>query len=157
MSHHVATIEWQRDAEDFLDQRYSRRHRWRFDGGAEVVASASPQVVPVPLSDPAAVDPEEAFVASLSSCHMLWFLAIAARRGYRVDGYRDLADGVLGRNAAGRRGITEVTLHPAVTWSGELLPSREAVEAMHEEAHQECYLANSVTATVRCLPVHDGP
>jgi organic hydroperoxide reductase OsmC/OhrA len=157
MSHHSATIEWQRQAENFLDQRYSRRHVWRFDGGVEVIASASPHVVPVPLSDPAAVDPEEAFVASLSSCHMLWFLAIAARRGYRVDRYRDLAEGVMGRNASGRRCITEVTLHPEVTWSGEPSPTPEAVEAMHEEAHHECFLANSVTATIRCIPVLEAP
>lgn len=155
MSHHIATIEWQRDEEDFLDQRYSRRHRWRFDGGAEVAASSSPQVVPVPMSDPAAVDPEEAFVASLSSCHMLWFLGIAAKRGYRVDRYLDRAEGVLGRNASGRLAISEVTLHPAVTWSGDLRPTREAVEAMHQEAHHECFLANSVTAVIRCFPMHD--
>jgi len=155
MSQHVATIEWQRDAQDFLDQRYSRRHHWRFDGGADVAASASPQVVPVPLSDPAAVDPEEAFVASLSSCHMLWFLSIAAKRGYRVDRYLDRAEGLMGRNASGRRCITDVTLRPEVTWSGERIPAREVVEAMHEEAHAECFLANSVTTTIRCLPVPD--
>jgi organic hydroperoxide reductase OsmC/OhrA len=154
MSHHSATIEWQRHDDDFLDQRYSRRHVWRFDGGVDVIASASPQVVPVPLSDPAAVDPEEAFVAALSSCHMLWFLGIAARRGYRVDRYRDLADGILGRNAAGRLSITEVTLHPEVVWAGAPRPTPDIVEAMHEEAHRECFLANSVTTTVRCLPVH---
>lgn len=132
MSHHSATIEWQRNAENFLDQRYSRRHHWRFDGGTEVVAS-------------------------LSSCHMLWFLAIAARRGYRVDRYVDLAEGVMGRNASGRRCITEVTLHPEVTWSGEPTPTPDTVEAMHEEAHHECFLANSVTATIRCLPVSGTP
>jgi len=155
MSQHIATIEWQRDAADFLDQRYSRRHRWHFDGGAEVAASASPQVVPVPLSDPAAVDPEEAFVASLSSCHMLWFLSIAAKRGYRVDHYLDCAEGLMGRNASGRRCITDVTLRPEVTWSGERIPTKEVVEAMHEEAHAECFLANSVTTVVRCLIPHD--
>jgi organic hydroperoxide reductase OsmC/OhrA len=157
MSHHSATIEWQRQAENFLDQRYSRRHSWRFDGGVEVAASASPQVVPVPLSDPSAVDPEEAFVASLSSCHMLWFLSIAAKHGYRVDQYLDRAEGVMGRNASGRRCITEVTLRPEVAWSGERMPTGEVVEAMHEEAHRECFLANSVTTTIRCLPVHDAP
>ncbi len=155
MGHHTATVAWDRGDQDFLDRRYSRRHALRFDGGAEVVGSSAPEMVPVPLSDPAGVDPEEAFVASLSSCHMLWFLAIAAKRGFRVDRYLDAAEGALGRDAAGRTCMTVVTLHPEVSWSGDPHPTREQVEAMHHEAHLECYIANSVTTEVRCEPRHE--
>lgn len=112
MSEYRAEVMWQRGEQDFLDNRYSRRHVWRFDGGTELVASSSPQVVPEPFSDALAVDPEEAFVASLSSCHMLWFLHLAAKAGYCVDSYRDEAVGVMEKNAAGRVAITRVTLRP---------------------------------------------
>jgi organic hydroperoxide reductase OsmC/OhrA len=156
MSQHSADILWQRGDQDFLGNRYSRRHAIRFDGGAEWVGSSSPHVVPVPLSDPAAVDPEEAFVASLSSCHMLWFLSIAAERGFCVDRYSDHATGKMGRGATGKIVITVVTLRPDVRFSGEKLPSHEQIEAMHHSAHDQCFIANSVKTDVRCEPVLPG-
>ena len=152
MSTYSATISWERGEQVFVDHRYSRRHRMRFDGGAEVPGSSSPHVVPLPGSDPAAVDPEEAFVASLSSCHMLWFLDIAARRKFRVDRYTDEALGVMGKNAEGRIAMTLVTLRPAAEFSGVPAPTREQVEAMHHAAHEACFIANSVKTEVRCEP-----
>jgi organic hydroperoxide reductase OsmC/OhrA len=110
-------------------------------------------VVPLPLSDAAAVDPEEAFVASLSSCHMLWFLSIAASRGFCVERYADHASGKMGRNAEGKIAMTVVTLHPEVQFSGQSLPSTEQHEAMHHSAHDQCFIANSVKTDVRCEPV----
>ena len=151
-----APIAWQRDAgAAFTDNRYSRAHVWRFDGGAEVPASSSPHIVPLPMSDPAGVDPEEAFVASLASCHMLWFLSLAAEQGWSVDAYEDAASGVLGRNAQGKLAMTVVTLHPRVVFGGDPPPAREAVDALHHRAHEACFIANSVLTDVRCEPVHD--
>jgi len=155
MSDYTAQLLWQRDGQDFTGNRYSRRHRLRFDGGAEVLASSSPQVVPEPMSDPAGVDPEEAFVASLASCHMLWFLALAARRGFCVDRYSDDAIGTMARNAAGKMAMTRVTLRPAALFSGARLPTREDIADLHHQAHEECFIANSVTTDVRCEPVHE--
>lgn len=154
MSHYTAQILWQRDGHEFSGNRYSRRHLIRFDGGAEVTGSASPHVVPVPLSDPAGVDPEEAFVASLSSCHMLWFLSLASRSGFCVDRYTDDAQGVMGRNAAGKMAMTEVTLRPQALFSGAKQPTREQIDELHHKAHEECFIANSVTTAVRCAPVY---
>ena len=153
MSQHSATVHWQCDG-DFLAGRYSRAHVWRFDGGANVAASSSPHVVPVPLSDAGAVDPEEAFVASLASCHMLWFLDIAARRGQRVESYADDAVGVLARNAEGRLAMTDVTLRPRAVFA-EPAPAREAIDALHHAAHEACFLAASVRTRIRVEPVHD--
>jgi organic hydroperoxide reductase OsmC/OhrA len=153
MSRHTADILWERGDQDFLGNRYSRRHAIHFDGGAEWAGSSSPHVVPVPLSDATAVDPEEIFVASLSSCHMLWFLSIAAERGFCVDRYADGASGRMGVNAEGRLAMTVVTLRPAVDFSGERIPSREEIEAMHHSAHEQCFIANSVKTEVRCEPV----
>jgi organic hydroperoxide reductase OsmC/OhrA len=156
MSQHSANILWQRGDQDFLGNRYSRRHTISFDGGAEWVGSSSPHVVPVPMSDPAGVDPEEAFVASLSSCHMLWFLSIAAERGFCVDRYVDHAVGQMGRGATGKIVMTVVTLRPDVRFSGKNLPSPEQIEAMHHSAHDQCFIANSVKTDVRCEPVLAG-
>ena len=154
MSLHQASVIWERaEGAKFVDNRYSRGHRWEFDGGAVVPASASPAVVPVPLSDPAGVDPEEAFVASLSSCHMLWFLTMAVKRKFIVDRYFDAASGVMEKNAEGRLAMTVVTLRPEVSFSGENLPTREQIEHMHHRAHEECFIANSVKTEVRCEPV----
>ena len=153
MSRYSARIEWARGGEPFLDNRYSRRHRWRFDG-AEVIGSSSPDVVPPPMSEPNAVDPEEAFVASLASCHMLWFLSLAARGRFRVDRYVDDAEGLMEKNAEGRLAITRVTLRPAVEFSGEKLPTREELDGLHHEAHERCFIANSVKTDVRCEPVY---
>jgi pimeloyl-ACP methyl ester carboxylesterase/organic hydroperoxide reductase OsmC/OhrA len=153
MSEYTATIRWQRGEQVFTDNRYSRTHRWRFDGGAEIPGSAAPSVVPPPRSDPAAVDPEEAFVASLSSCHMLWFLTLAAKQGFRVDSYEDQAGGVLAKDASGRMAMTRVTLRPQVRFSGDKLPSAADIDALHHEAHEKCFIANSVKTEVRIEPV----
>lgn len=153
MSENRATILWRRDGATFTDRRYSRGHRWLFDEGVEVPASSSPHVVRLPLSVAAAVDPEEAFVAALSSCHMLTFLAIAAKQGFVVDEYRDEAVGDLAKNEAGKLAITVVTLRPAVTFGGAHLPTREEFDAMHHQAHEECFIASSVRTDVRVEPV----
>ncbi len=153
MSEYNAVIEWTRDGAAFTDNRYSRGHRWRFDGGIEVLASSSPAVVPLPMSVAEAVDPEEAFVASLSSCHMLSFLYIAAKRGFVVDDYKDEAVGVLGKDASGGRAMTRVTLHPETRFSGNKRPTANDLDAMHHEAHEMCFIARSVKTDVRCEPV----
>lgn len=153
MSQYTAVVSWDRNGAVFTDNRYSRGHRWRFDGGIEVPASASPHIVPLPRSVEAAVDPEEALVASLSSCHMLFFLAIAAKRGLLVDSYRDEAVGILEPDKAGRRWLSRVTLQPRVTFGGERQPAQDEVLAIHHEAHEECFIARSVRTDVRCEPV----
>ena len=151
---YAAEVLWQREAgEAFTDNRYSRRHRLRFDGGVEVPGSASPSVVPLPMSDAAAVDPEEAFVASLAACHMLWFLSLAAQQGWVVDRYRDAAEGVMTKNAAGKLWISTVTLRPEVVFAGARQPSRDEVLQLHHQAHEECFIANSVKSEVRCEPL----
>ena len=152
MSAHTASISWRRDGATFTDNRYSRAHVWRFDGGAEVRASSSPAVVPLPLSDPQAVDPEEAFVAALSSCHMLWFLSIAAQQGYCVDAYDDAAAGRMGPDAEGRLAMVEVTLRPAVRFSGAARPTAAQLDALHHAAHAQCFIARSVRTDVRVVP-----
>lgn len=152
MAHYTAEVIWQRDDQVFTDNRYGRRHLWRFDGGVEVPASSSPHVVRVPFSDPSAVDPEEAFVVALSSCHMLSFLSIAAKQGFRVDRYRDEALGVLEKNAEGRLAMTLVTLRPEVAFSGDRSPTRDEIDALHHEAHEACFIASSVRTEVRCEP-----
>ena len=149
---HGARVLWERGEQAFVDRRYSRRHLIRFDGGAEVPGSSSPTVVRPPLSDPAAVDPEELFIASLSACHMLWFLDIAARRGFRVDRYEDEAEGVMEKDAQGKVAVTRVTLRPAVQFSGDEVPTRAELEQLHHEAHEECFIASSVKTDVRCEP-----
>ncbi len=146
-------VAWDRDGARFTDNRYSRGHLWRFDGGVEVPASASPHVVPSPMSVAAAVDPEEAFVASLSSCHMLWFLSLAAKQGFVVDDYRDEAVGIMARDAGGKLAMTRVMLHPAVHYGGERRPSLAEEDALHHAAHEECFIARSVKTEVACEPV----
>jgi len=153
MAEYTATIDWERQGAVFTDNRYSRGHRWEFDGGIQVPASSSAHVVPVPYSVTAAVDPEEAFVAALSSCHMLWFLSLAAKRGYIVDRYHDTAVGVMGRDAAGKLAMLDVTLRPAVTLGGGPQPSDVELAALHHAAHAECFIANSVKTRVHCQPV----
>ena len=149
---HKVEVRWSRGEAIFTDNRYSRGHTWHFDGGVEVPASSSPHVVRVPYSVAAAVDPEEAFVAAISSCHMLWFLSLAADAGFRVDQYLDEAVGVMGRNAAGKTAVTRVTLQPRVTFSGEKLPTRARIDELHHKAHEECFIANSVTTEILCEP-----
>lgn len=155
MTHrYTAQVVWQaRDGEDFVAGRYSRRHLLRFDGGVEVAGSSSPAIVARPWSDPAAVDPEEAFVASLSACHMLWFLALAAQERLQVARYVDDADGVMAHDAEGKLAMTVVTLRPRVEFAGERRPSRAELERLHHAAHDACFIANSVKTDVRCEPV----
>ena len=152
MSKHTARVTWERGDQAFTDNRYSRAHAWRFDGGAEVRGSSSPDVVKPPLSDPAGVDPEEAFIASLSSCHMLWFLSLAAAKKFRVDSYDDEAEGVMGKDAQGRVAMTHVTLRPMIRFSGDLMPTPADTEALHHAAHEHCFIANSVKTDVRVEP-----
>ena len=154
MSEYTVTIHWERQDQIFTDNRYSRGHRWAFDGGIEVPASSSPHVVPLPYSNANAVDPEEAFVAALSSCHMLCFLSIAARQGFRVDSYADDAVGILEKDQSGRLAMTRVTLRPRTNFSGDRLPAESELQAMHHQAHEECFIANSVKTDVRCEPVN---
>src|SRR3990167_8588012 len=153
MSTYTATICWQRGDQPSPDRRSRRHHAWHFDGGVVVPASSSPSVVPLPMSNAAAVDPEEAFVAALSSCHLLWFLDIACRAGWVVDDYRDAADGVMAKNAEGRLAMTRVTLRPAVRFAGEHQPDAAEIHRLHHAAHDACFIANSVKSEVCCEPV----
>lgn len=154
MSRYTAATIWVRGDQDFLGNRYSRRHVLRFDGGLDIPGSSSPHVVPVPYSDTSAVDPEEMFVSSLSSCHMLWFLSIAAKRRFAVDSYSDVAVGVMEKNSDGKQAMSLITLNPEVEFSGDKLPSRAELDKMHQQAHEQCFIANSVKSDVRCEPVY---
>ncbi|MEO8812143.1 MAG: OsmC family protein [Caulobacteraceae bacterium] len=148
MSDHRASVEWRLGAgEDFLRRRYSRAHTLRFAGGASVAGSPSPSIVPAPWSRPDAVDPEAAFTAALSACHMLWFLDLAARAGFVVSSYVDEAAGTLGKNAAGKTAMSRVALRPAVVFTGKR-PTVEELAALHRRAHEDCFIANSVTTEV---------
>lgn len=152
MSTYTASVVWIRPADaPFTDNRYSRGHEWRFDGGTVVPASSSPQVVPEPLSRPDAVDPEEAFIAALSSCHMLFFLSYAAKAGYVVDRYEDEAVGEMGKNAAGTIAMLVVRLRPAITWEGTP-PEPAELERLHSRAHSSCFIAHSVTSDIVVEP-----
>ncbi len=157
MSEYKTTVLWERSNANFTDNRYSRGHRWFFDGGIEVAASSSPQVVPLPFSIAKAIDPEEAFVASLSSCHMLWFLSTARDLGFVVDTYRDEAVGVLAKDVSGRLAMTTVTLHPETRFAGDRQPTVGEVAAMHDEAHAQCFIARSVKTDLRCEPMLIAP
>jgi organic hydroperoxide reductase OsmC/OhrA len=148
MSTYTATIRWSRGADEaFAKGQYSRVHQWAFDGGHVMTASASPQVVPVPWSDPAGVDPEEAFVASLSSCHMLFFLDFGRRAGLVIDSYTDEAEGELAKRPDGRMAMTRVTLRPRIAWNGSA-PDAAVLADLHHKAHEACFIANSVTTEV---------
>lgn len=148
MQQFEASISWNRGQQRFLDQRYSRAHSWQFDGGLQVPASSSPLSVPLPMSDAAAVDPEEALVAALSGCHMLFFLSFAARAGFVVDSYRDQAVGTMEKDARGKMSMTRIALRPVIAFSGERRPDSAALAALHHEAHEHCYIANSIRAQV---------
>ncbi|HWE07412.1 MAG TPA: OsmC family protein [Rhizomicrobium sp.] len=149
MHEYKATIQWKNAGPDFLKGRYSREHSWTFDGGLTVAASSAPGIVPVPWSNPANVDPEEAFVASISSCHMLTFLWFAAKDGFQVVSYRDEAIGVLAKNERGAMWVSDVTLHPNIAWMGAKTPTPEDLDRLHHRAHEECFIANSVKTTIR--------
>lgn len=152
MSEYIATIRWQRNDQPFIDNKYSRGHEWAFDGGITVAASASPAIVPLPMSVAENVDPEEAFVASLSSCHMLFFLDIAANSGFVVDEYIDAAVGYLKKNDEGKIVISKVILRPSGTYAGEKIPDREQIGKMHDRAHELCFISNSVKSEI-CLEI----
>jgi organic hydroperoxide reductase OsmC/OhrA len=148
MSIYTATIRWSRHgAEGFAKGQYSRAHEWAFDGGAVVPAGPSPHIVPEPWGNPAGVDPEEAFVASLASCHMLFFVDFARRAGLVIDDYVDEAEGVLDKQSDGKMWMSRVTLHPRVTWAGDP-PDDAALAGLHHRAHEACFIANSVTTEV---------
>jgi organic hydroperoxide reductase OsmC/OhrA len=148
MSQHKATVSWKCDNETFLQGKFSRAHSWSFDGGQVVPASASPAVVPAPFSSAAAVDPEEAFVASISSCHLLTFLWEAKKAGFRVDAYEDQAVGDMTKNERGVPWISKVTLHPAITYGGEKRPTAVEEAELHHKAHDGCFIAQSVKTEI---------
>lgn len=152
-SEYTAEVTWTRGDQAFIDRRYSRRHLIRFDGGLEIPASASPHVVRAPHSDTSAVDPEEMLVASLSSCHMLWFLDLAARRGFLVDSYVDHAVGVMTKDVDDKLFVSNVTLRPRVQFSPQHQPTPAEFDAMHHEAHENCFIARSVRSEVLCEAV----
>ena len=148
MSEHKATISWTRTSPDFLSGKYSREHTWSFDGGFTVPASPSPSVVPAPWSNPVCVDPEEAFVASVSSCHMLTYLYLAGKQGFQVDRYDDGAVGVMTKNERGVPWVSLITLHPRIAYSGAKLPTPADEERLHHLAHEQCFIANSIKTEV---------
>ena len=154
MSEHKATITWKNTSTDYLKGRYSREHTWTFDGGLTVPASSSPSVVPVPLSNPANVDPEEAYVASVSSCHMLTYLFLAQRKGFQIDSYEDEAVGVVTKNEKGAPWVSTVTLNPKIIYGGDKRPTPEDEAQLHHGAHEQCFISNSVKTevTVRSRP-----
>ena len=148
MAEHKATITWTCQGPSFLKGQYSREHTWSFDGGATMAASPAPSVVPAPWSNPALVDPEEAYVASIASCHMLTFLWFAAREGFEEASYRDEAVGVMSKNERGVPWVSAVTLHPQMVWSGEKRPAPEELARLHHHAHEQCFIANSVKTEI---------
>ena len=149
MSTYTATIRWNRTGEgDFAKGQYSRAHQWAFDGGAVVPASPSPHIVPAPWNDPAGVDPEEAFVASLASCHMLFFVDLARRAGFVVDSYVDQSEGLLEKRDDGKMWMSQVTMRPQVAFSGDKRPTDAEIAELHHRAHDQCFIANSVTTKV---------
>jgi organic hydroperoxide reductase OsmC/OhrA len=152
MGTHTATVVWERAAgAAFKDGKYSRGHQWRFDGGTVVPASSAPSSVPLPLSRVDAVDPEEAFVAALSSCHMLFFLYFAARAGFVIDRYEDEAIGEMGKNADGATGMVKVRLRPRISWV-DRTPSVDELDQLHHRSHESCYIANSVKSEIVVEP-----
>ena len=152
MSNYKATIKWQRNGEDVLANKYSRAHVWQFDGGAEIPASASPQIVPLPWSVAENVDPEEAFVASLASCHMLFFLSIAAENGFQIESYTDHALGRMSKNKQGKIAITHAQLHPETRFCGDSQPDADRLAHLHHLAHERCFIANSVNTQIDIIP-----
>ena len=149
---YTASIFWKKkETETFTDNKYSRGHTWVFDGGVELPASASPQVVPLPMSDESAVDPEEAFVAAIASCHMLFFLSIAASSNYIIETYDDQAEGIMSKNEHGQMVMGDIILKPKIVFSGTTIPTAEQIAELHNSAHHKCYLANSIKSTIKII------
>lgn len=148
MSEHKAIISWKRKGPEFLNGKYSREHTWRFDGGAAMPVSPSPSVVPEPFSNPAHVDPEEAFVASVSSCHMLTYLFLASRQSFQIDSYDDEAVGLMTKNERGVPWVSAITLRPKIVYSGDKRPTPADEERLHHSAHEQCFIANSIKTVV---------
>jgi len=149
MSEYFAKVNWVRGSnEGYIDNKYSRGHEWTFDGGVTVPASSSPHIVPLPYSVEENVDPEEAFVASVSSCHMLFFLSIAAKKRYVVDSYLDNAVGLMEKDSDGKFSMTRITLKPLVQFSGDKSPTMEQLEKMHHQSHEQCFIANSIKTKI---------
>jgi organic hydroperoxide reductase OsmC/OhrA len=146
MADYLATVEWRSNG-GFREGRYSRAHQLSFDGGAVVPGSASPHVVAAPMSDPAGVDPEEALVASVSACHMLWFLHLARDSGLDVAAYRDEARGTMGKDERGRMAMTRIVLRPEIAFVGDA-PAPDSLERLHHEAHERCFIANSLRTEI---------
>ncbi len=152
MSEHLATIRWQRGDADFVGGKFSRVHTWTFDGGHSMEASAAPSVVPAAYTSTSAVDPEEAFVASVSSCHMLTFLYFAYKQGFQVDTYEDEAVGEMTKGANGVPWVSTITLRPKIVYGGDKRPSADQVEKLHHDAHEKCFIANSVKSDIQVEP-----
>lgn len=150
MGKHVATVRWESDG-NFLSGTYSRAHILEFDGGASVAGSSSPAMVSIPMSDPAGVDPEEALIAAVAACHMLWFLSIAQAAGLDIVRYRDAASAVMGRNAEGRIAVTRITLRPGILFAGQR-PDEAQLARLHHEAHESCFIANSLRTEIVIEP-----
>ncbi len=148
MSAHKVTIKWTRNGADFGYKTFSRDHIWTFENGIEVQASATPAY----LGNPQCVDPESAFVAALSSCHMLTFLVLASNKGFVVDSYEDYSVGTLEKNINGKLAVTQVELRPRIVYSGDNRPAQADIDWLHDKAHRECFIANSVTTKVIVLP-----
>ena len=155
MSEHRATVRWQQSGGPFAKRQYSRAHTWSFDGGVTVPAAASPSVVPVQFTDPSGVDPEEAYVASISSCHLLSFLPLAALAGFEPLRYEDDAVGHMTKNERGKLWVSAIDLHPRVTWAEGKAPSAEQEAELHHRAHDDCYIASSVRTEIRVRSVSD--
>jgi organic hydroperoxide reductase OsmC/OhrA len=149
MSEHRATVRWEQSGGPFAKRQYSRAHSWSFDGGVTVPAAASPSAVPAQFTDASAVDPEEAYVAAIASCHLLSFLPLAALAGFEVLRYDDEAVGRMTKNEAGKFWVSEVELHPRITWAEGKAPSAQQLAELHHRAHDDCYIASSVRTEIR--------
>ncbi len=152
MSTHLAAIQWTRDNGDFLRGKYSREHTWTFDGGLSIPASPSPSVVPAPYSNPANIDPEEAFVASIASCHMLTYLYLASRQGFQIDSYHDQAVGTITKHENGVPWVSVVALKPKIAYGGSKIPTPVEEAHLHHLAHEQCFIANSIKTQVTVAP-----
>lgn len=149
MTTYTATVGWSGDdPEAYAKGRYHRGHEWAFDGGTVVPASAAPENVPHGTANAAGVDPEEALIAAISSCHMLFFLDYARRAGFVISSYVDEAQGVLEKRADGKIAVTKVTLHPRIEWAGDKHPTAEGIAQLHHRSHEDCFIANSVNCEV---------